>query len=112
MGDEPSNGELGRRLDSIQTMLGGLVGRLEYDAEQRSFAIQLRDLAQDLAEERREREKSDEMLARRLDEQARAAADHRLSWRTVLWTGLLPAVMVVLGIVVQLWLARSGGAHR
>lgn len=109
--DHYTTGELGRRLTEIQQRLDAYVGRLEYDAELRGMGRQLGDLERALAEERRDREQELRDMRQQLKDQAQAASEARLSWRSVLWTGLLPALMVVAGIIVQIMLARSGG-HR
>jgi hypothetical protein len=109
VGDEPSNAELGRRLDDIQRMLASLVGRDVYLSDQRGTEYRLADLARDLEQERTDRASAIAAVSRRLDEQAKAGAEHRQHWRSLLLTGVLPAAVTLAGILVTLWISHHGG---
>lgn len=109
MGEEPSNAELGRRLDDIQRMVASLVGRDVYQSDQRGTEYRLAGLARDLDQERKDRAEGDQVLSGRLDGQAKAVAEHRMHWRSLLWTGVLPALATLTVGLLALWAAHSGG---
>jgi hypothetical protein len=108
VGDDITNGELARRLDELRAIMQSLVGRPEYAADQRSVEHRFADLERTLAEERRARAGEIKTVNDRITDQAKQAAEHRQGWRTVVYTGIVPALVVLLGIFVQLWLARGG----
>lgn len=58
MADEPSNGELGRRLDNITVMVANLVGTREFGEFQRYVTHLLGELTKDIADERAAREEA------------------------------------------------------
>jgi hypothetical protein len=111
--DEPSNGELGRRLDSIQQTLGSMraevVGRLEYAADQRAAERQFREIAAGLEEIRRQHTEDIRDVRDELAEQGRARVEHRRHWRELVWQGALPALMTLTVGLLALWAAHSGG---
>lgn len=107
--DEPTNWELARRLEDIQKMLAVVVGLPEYAADRRALDYRLDDLQRDLETERRERANDVKAVNDRLDKQAEAGTEHRMHWRALLWTGALPAVVALLGVLVTLWIAHNGG---
>lgn len=123
MTSEPTNGELERRLQDIQRSLSGVVGHPEYDADKRGADFRLSEVERDLAEERRERasaitqERAERAEAirevhQRITEQAKTSADHRMQWRGLLLTGVLPAAVALLGVLVTLWITHHGGGGR
>ena len=112
MADEPSNGELGRRLDVIQHLLQDLVGRAEYNARQEAADRRFAELAADIEDTRRQHSEDIRAVHQRLADADRKSQEHRLSWRTAFWSGILPALVVLAGILVQIWLAHSGGVHK
>lgn len=97
MPDEPSNGELGRRLDEIRILVQGLVSRPEYAADQRALEHRLTGLERDIEDVRTQHAKD-------ID----AVTASRLSWRGIFYTGIVPAVLVLIGVLVQIWLATRG----
>jgi hypothetical protein len=107
--DEISNGELGRRLDDLKGIMQGLVGRPEYTAWQQDVIGQLAGLRRDIAEMRSDHADDIKTVNTRITDVKNEARDNRMSWRTLIWTGLVPALVVVLGIVAQLWM---NGGHR
>jgi len=120
MTSEPTNGELARRLEDIQRMLSGVVGHPEYEADKRGSDFRLSEVERDLAEERRERaaaigqERADRAEAirevnQRISDQAKAGAEHRMHWRELLLTGVLPAVVALVGVLVTILLNYHGG---
>jgi hypothetical protein len=106
--EDPSNWELARRLDDIHRLLGGLVGDREYKADQRGTERRLAGLEDDLAEERRERAEAVRAVRELVETQAKRAAEGRMSWRSALWTGLLPALVAAIGVIVTVLLSHGG----
>jgi hypothetical protein len=124
--DEPSNGELARQLADIKLMLAAVVGSREYAADQRNVDYRFADLAHDLSEERRAREAAVDQARRDLAaaieainaritteaksaaDQAKAAGENRMHWRTLLWTGAIPAAVAAIGVLMT-WVISRGG---
>jgi hypothetical protein len=107
--DDITNRELAGRLEDLRAAIRDYVGRLEYAAYQADLEHRLTALAELHHREITDIRDDIRQLNARLDDADKAAREHRLSFRTVIYTGLLPAVVVLLGIVVQIILARSGG---
>jgi hypothetical protein len=107
--DDISNRELAGRMDDLRISVRELVGRPEYTAYQRDIEHRLGGLSRDLAALRERHDRDVREVSGRLDKAAEDAKEHRLSLRTVIYTGLLPALVVLLGILVQIWLAHQGG---
>lgn len=121
--EQPTNWELARRLDDLRSMLRGEVVTVsEYSAQKRADDRRMDDFDRRLddakrsgfeaiARERAERMAADEAINTRITTQAEAGAEHRDRWRTLLWTlfwtGLVPAVIALIGILVTLHL--TGG---
>lgn len=109
MADEPSNGELGRRLDAIHQLVQGLVGRLEYAEYQRALEHRLTNIDRDIEDVRTQHAKDIKDVRREHADSLRSAGENRLSWRAVVYAGLLPALLVLVSILVQIWLAKGHG---
>jgi hypothetical protein len=106
--DEPSNAELAWRLQRIQETLNGVVGRPEYDADKRSTDYRFSDLAHDLAEERRERTEAVKAIRELVEAQAKNAGESRMHWRSLILTGVLPALVALAGVIVTIALSHGG----
>ena len=122
MPDEPTNGELARQLADIKQMLTGVVGAREYAADSRALDRRLGDIERDIAEERRDRVSAMGQERHERAEAVKAANDRitaaenagitaRDHWRTLLWTGALPAAVALLGILVTLYITHHGGSR-
>ena len=108
MSDEPTNGELARRQDEILRALAGLIGQPQYIADQRRYDDRFDTLRRDLAEERRDREESERQVHQRITDEMKRQADSKLSWRTIIYTGLVPALVVLISILVEVWMHGGG----
>ncbi|GAA3172396.1 hypothetical protein GCM10010486_44750 [Nonomuraea roseoviolacea subsp. carminata] len=105
MTDAPSPGELSRRLDGVTAMYAQLVTRTEYTAEQRLIERRFVEVEKDVADVQRVLAEDVKALKAAID----AAAERRGSnMRQAVYAGVLPAVLVLLGIVVQIWIALRG----
>lgn len=107
--DEPTNAELGRRLELIQQTLASLVGRAEYSADQRGTDYRFSEISRVIDAERRERAEDITAVNQRITDQAKAGEEHRMHWRGLLWQGALPALVALLSVLVTLWIAHHGG---
>lgn len=119
MSYEPTNGELDRRLDTIQGLVQGLIGRQEYLADQRATDRRMADVEADVkgldskfAEALREVharvDRTDRELSARIDAQAAQAGMQRRHWQELIFIGVLPAVAVVLVYLLGVWTKGSG----
>lgn len=109
MADDPSNGELARRIDDVHQSVLRMVSQELYLAEQRSAERRFGELERAIEKGRQRHDGDMKALNDRIDGQIRAATEHRMSWRQVIWTGLLPALVVLISILVQLWTSGRGG---
>lgn len=109
MSHEPSNGELARRLDTIQGLVQGLIGRQEYLADQRATDRRIGVIEADVQRLDKELAETTRGLHDRIDEQAKSGVEHRRHWQELLFIGLLPSVVTALGILLTIWM--NGGKH-
>ncbi|MFI6732123.1 hypothetical protein ACIBI9_04250 [Nonomuraea sp. NPDC050451] len=117
MADEPSPGELSRRLDGVVMSLAQLIQRAEYAADQRLIERRFTDVEGDVNELRRTL--LDEVRALRGDLAAAVtrleAADEKReekrggNLKQMIYSGILPTLFILLTIAVQVWLAPRGG---
>ena len=106
--DEPTNGELARGIADLKAMLTAVVSRAEYEAWKDGQGYRLAELARRDDEERAAREADVRELHARLDEQARAVSNSRQHWRSLIWTGALPAMATILAAVLTYLITRGG----
>lgn len=112
MTDEPSLGELARRTDNLTVMLTQLVQRTEYAADRRYDDRRFAEAEADIVEFKAEfgefrRQLSADM--KELRTSIDAATEKRGSnVRQMIYSGLLPALFLLVGIVVQIWIAARG----
>jgi hypothetical protein len=105
--DEPTLGELTRRLDGLTAMLAQLVSRAEYAADQRLAERRFTEVENDVADLRRQVTEELKALKTSID----AATEKRgTNVRQAVYAGLLPALFMMVSIVVQIWLAARGGS--
>ena len=78
-------------------MLAGLVLYPEYRESQRGIDRRFEELAADIEELRRQHEQT-----------VKASAEHRMQWRSVILTGVLPALVTALGILVTVIISHGG----
>lgn len=116
MSDEPTLGELSRRIDGLTGMLAQLVSRAEYAAEQRLVEQRIQTISNDVAELRRAMltevtgvRTALEAAVTRLEAADEKREEQRGSnTRQLVYAALVPAVLVMLSTVVQIWLAMRG----
>lgn len=106
--EQPTNGELAWRMEQIRLSVIELVGRREYDVAQRELDRRFAEVERQLAEQRRDTDEQIRAVHQRIGDEAERAAEHRASWRTIIYTGLIPAAVVLMSIIAQIWLAKGG----
>jgi hypothetical protein len=99
--DEVSTGELARQLERMESRR--LVGEDLYLRDQREIERRFGEVERDLADERKAREEADKEL-KELHRQRNA--QRGTDWRQALYSGLIPAAIVLVGILYQ---ALGGG---
>lgn len=123
MADEPSNAELGRRLDEIKYIVQNLVGRAEYEEFRRHVEHRFSELEADLLEKRRAHENDIRDLQGDLrdackdikevrDQVAKAAAreqrDGAANFRQGIYNGVLPGILCLVTLLVTILLTFKG----
>lgn len=106
MADEPSNAELGRRLNEIAVLLQQVVGRPEYTADQRLAEHRFAEIGRDFEDVRRTHAEDIRAIRDLLNE---AAKKRSTDWRQAVYSGLLPAVFLSITLLVTILLAFKGG---
>lgn len=106
--EDPSNGELGRRLDVLQGMVQGLVGRPEFAARQESFEHRFAELATDVVRLDRRHDEDMTRVHARIDGHEKGHQDSSLSWRGIVWPMLGAAVASGLGYMLTQLLGSGG----
>jgi len=86
--------------------LAQFVQRAEYAADQRSVERRFDEVERDLADQRRTLADDIKAVRQALDAMAEKRASNA---RQALYAGILPAALVLIGIVVQIWIASRGG---
>lgn len=102
--------QLGQRISDINAhgtygSAQAMIGRAEYVTAQQGINDRFEALHHRIDETRREL--SEDIKAVRED--AKAAVASRQSWRTIVYTGLVPALVVLAGILWQIWHTGKGG---
>lgn len=98
MADEVSTGELARRLGRMEDLLLRLVSVDVYGRDQREIERRFGELERDLADEREARKADVKELKEALQQRA---AQRGMDWRQALYSGLIPAAFVLVGILYQ-----------
>ncbi|MFI7441502.1 hypothetical protein [Nonomuraea indica] len=107
MPDEPSTGELARRLMDLQHAAQRLMSQEVFVAEQRAVERRFITLERDvqLLTDRLDSEIKE--LGARLDTRDR---DRGANWRQSVFAGIIPAALLLVSILVQIWLATNGAS--
>jgi hypothetical protein len=105
--DDPSNAELGRRLDDLRIMVQGLVGRDVYKADRRAFDLQFAEAQADIAEGKQHHAELRRDLAEHIKHATESEGTSRRHWQTIILTGLLQAAISIVAVAVTVWLGRQ-----
>jgi len=106
--DDPTLGEIGRRLAEMASDVRDLPGRAEYTSDRRGLDYRFSELGRDLEDIRKRHAADFQEINRRISAELKEAIAKRQSWRQIIYTGLIPALVALLAILAQIWL-RSGG---
>lgn len=117
MVDEPSPGELSRRLDGLTAMLAQLIQRAEYAADQRLIERRFTEVESDVSQLQRALLDEVRGLRSALDAAVSRleAADEKReekrggNFKQMIYSGILPTLFILVTIAVQVWLAPRGG---
>lgn len=117
MADEPSPGELSRRLDGVVMSLAQLIQRAEYAADQRLIERRFTEVEADVTQLRQALLDEVRGLRGALDAavvRLEAADEKREEKRggnlkQMIYSGILPTLFILITIAVQVWLAPRGG---
>jgi hypothetical protein len=111
--DEPTNSELARRLDAIQGLLQTLpqtmVGRAEYASDQRGVEHRFAELAADIEDVRHQHTEDTRALHERISNTTQNSVANRQHWQHLIYTGLMPTIVAIAGVIGALWLGSHGG---
>lgn len=102
--NDPSPGELARRLDEIVRLLQGLVSRPEYTEYQRHLEHRLAQVDADIAELRRAHADDNREMVKRLDERERSTGSNI---RQGIYNGLIPGVLFLVSMLLTLSQGRG-----
>jgi hypothetical protein len=105
---QPSNAELAWRLERIQDTLNGVIGRPEYLSDKQALDYRFTEVKGHIDDLRRVHADDVRELHARITEQAKTGVEHRYHWRTMLLTGVLPALATIAGIVATIIISRGG----
>lgn len=94
MVDDVSTGELARRLGRMEDLLLRLVSVDVYGRDQKESERRFGEIERDLLDEREARQAADKELQERMDKSG-------TNWRQALYSGLIPAILVLAGILFQ-----------
>ncbi|MGH3369309.1 MAG: hypothetical protein ACRDPR_04855 [Nocardioidaceae bacterium] len=102
MADDVSTGELARRLDQLLQIVQTLVSRPEYTADHRHAEHRFTEIERDIAAEQAAREAAVREVHERIDKETTKKDTDR---RQLLFSGLVPSVLVLASIAVSVLLA-------
>ncbi|WP_113703000.1 hypothetical protein [Nonomuraea lactucae] len=105
MADEPSTGELARRLVDLQRAAQRLMSQEVFVAEQRAIERRFITVERDLDALADRLESEIKALVTRIETRER---DRGANWRQSVYAGVIPAALLLVSILVQIWLATNG----
>lgn len=105
MADDPTPGELARRLDEILRAIQGLVSRGEFTAEQRHVEHRFTELERDQEELRRTHAEDIKDLRQQLAEQSKTGSSN---FRQAIYNGALPSILLLVSMLVTVLLTLRG----
>jgi hypothetical protein len=118
--DDVTTGELARSIGELKSMVGGLISRHEYAADQRAVGYRFSEFATDIQDLRNQHNDDVKALHDRITDQGKAfneqiakdrqrAEDNRVNWRGHLLTGVIPALVALAGVLVTIYVKQHGG---
>ncbi|WP_214319770.1 hypothetical protein [Nonomuraea sediminis] len=107
MAEEPSTGELARRLADLQRALPRLMSQELFVAEQRAVERRFTTVERDLEDLEDRLGGEIKSLLARLEARER---DRGANWRQSVYAGVIPAALLLVSLLVQIWLTAKGTA--
>jgi hypothetical protein len=104
---EPSAGELARRLNDLQHTAQRLMSQELFMAEQRASERRFIALERDLEELQRRLEEELKSVTSRIEARER---DRGTNWRQSIYAGVIPAGLLLVSLMVQIWLSLNGAS--
>lgn len=113
--DEPSNGELARRLDDISRLLQGMVSQGQYNAELRLAEHRFTEIERDIEDVRKTHADDIKEVLRRLDDANKdilrnleqGTKERTSNWRQALYGALIPSILFLASILIQIMQAKG-----
>ncbi|MBO3747662.1 hypothetical protein J5X84_16410 [Streptosporangiaceae bacterium NEAU-GS5] len=105
MPDEPSTGELARRLVDLQHAAQRLMSQELFVAEQRAIERRFITIERDIEELEEKVDAEIKSLVARLDGRER---ERGANWRQGVYAGVIPAALLLVSLLVQIWLTVKG----
>jgi hypothetical protein len=107
--DTVTTGELSRSIAELKLMVGGLINRNEYAADQRAAGYRFAELAADIQELRQQHNDDIKAINDRITKDRQQADESRVNWRGHLLTGVIPALVAFAGVLVTIYVKQHGG---
>lgn len=107
MADEPSTGELARRLVDLQHASQRLMSQELFVAEQRAIERRFMTLERDVEEIENRFDGEIKSLVTRMEARER---ERGANWRQSVYAGVIPAALLLVTLLVQAWLSLNGAA--
>ena len=105
MSNEPSNGELARRIVDLQDAARKLLSQELFVAEQRATERRLTMIERDLKGLQERIDNDLNQLVVRIEARKR---DRGANWRQSVYAGVIPATLLLISLLVQIWLTLNG----
>jgi ABC-type thiamine transport system ATPase subunit len=107
--EEPTHGELARRLDDLRadlrSMMPNLIGRAEYVADQRALDQRLVIVTSRIDDVRKQHTEDIRAVNGRITGDTDRNVTNKQAWRNALWVGFLPAMVATLIGIITIWVA-------
>ncbi|GIH94314.1 hypothetical protein ACFFMN_05745 [Planobispora siamensis] len=107
MHHDPSPGELARRLNDLQYAAQRLTSQELFLAEQRASERRFTSIERDLEELQRRIDEELKSIISRIEARER---DRGANWRQSVYAGVIPAGLLLVSLLVQIWLSLNGTA--
>lgn len=107
MQNDPSPGELGRRLDDLRHLIQKLTPQDLFLAEQRVGERRFITIERDIQELRRRLDEELKALTSKIEARERERGNN---WRQSVYAGVIPAALLLVSLFVQVWLSLNGGS--
>lgn len=104
--DDPTNGELQRRLDQIWNLLSARIGRDEYAEYQRGVDRRYEEAGRDIEDLRRKHDADMTEMRLWITEELKKIVEKN-QWRVTTMISALSILAAVTGILITIWLRKG-----